>query len=297
MLRSVRSLVRILALAVLLTAVAQAVSFATLAEGTSEVVPLASDTFPGCAWNCSANDVRIQTVWLGDGAGNPIMSCPESGSIPAAYVWVTLNNGTGTERYYVSLLAKLQVGDGPMMSISPCLLSPLLSGGVTQALILTQVTDTPCSSVITLSEVIIPWVTSPEADISCGGRPAACNPSWPSGQAWCGGPYTIDVVPQLTPTAMATGSPTATATLASTPVNTPALTLAPQDDPTATSTLAPTTAQTSSPSAVPTATGEPVQPVLPASGTGAAGGAGSLASLALALLGGAAYWLRRRAGS
>lgn len=305
--RLIPLVLRAFLLTAMLMTFTQAMSSATLAQGTGEIAPLAGGAFPECAWNCSANDVQIESVWLGDAAGNRIAVCPVSGAIPTAYVWVTLNNITGTERLYVSLKGNLQVGDGPVTAISPCLISPLTSGGTTSALLLSQVQNVRCTSVITLSQVVIPWVTSPEANTSCAGRPTECNPSWPSGQAWCGGPYTIDVVPEPTPTATATptntatatrtNTATATATRTNTPVNTPALTLAPQDDPTATPTnplVSATPGLTTVPTAVPTATSQPQQPVLPATGTGSTAGTGSALSLAIAVAGCVAYWLRRK---
>jgi uncharacterized repeat protein (TIGR01451 family) len=58
---------------------------------------------PYC-WGCTANDITISDLWLGDVNGNPLPTC--SGSSPVtAYVWVRFSNNQNSQRNGILLYA------------------------------------------------------------------------------------------------------------------------------------------------------------------------------------------------
>jgi len=49
--------------------------------------------WPNCGWNCTANDIVVETVWLGDSGGSPIGAghCTP-GQMTTAYIWARIRN-------------------------------------------------------------------------------------------------------------------------------------------------------------------------------------------------------------
>lgn len=292
-------------------------------EVPSEVIPLGPPgTFPGCQWNCTANDVAITSVKIVDSDGNPITQCPEDGTLENPWVEVTISNGTGTGRYFFSFVADLYIDEDVedtvdpvyIEQIYPCLASPVSAGESTYRFALPLGGESlDCGTEITLANIVIPWDTEPGDDPLCTGRPTDCQEYAP---AQCYKPDTLylyiapneEPPPTATmeePTATATlEEPTATATLEE-PTATATLeeptAIATLEEPTAIATLEePTPTNTDVPptqvpatgvpptevpptEVPPTATPEPEYPVLPE--TGAAGaGSGGLGAVTSALL-------------
>jgi uncharacterized repeat protein (TIGR01451 family) len=60
----------------------------------------AKDVWPDCNWVCNAKDITVTKAWLGDASGNELGPCTPGADVDA-YLWVTIDNGTGTDRYCV----------------------------------------------------------------------------------------------------------------------------------------------------------------------------------------------------
>jgi uncharacterized repeat protein (TIGR01451 family) len=62
---------------------------------------------PYC-WGCTANDITISDLWLGDVNGNPLPPC-SGGNPVTAYVWVKFSNNQNSQRNGILLYAKIKV--------------------------------------------------------------------------------------------------------------------------------------------------------------------------------------------
>ena len=65
--------------------------------------------WPECKFQCQANDVIVQRLWLGDDSGEEI-SAPAAGEERSCYLWATFRNIADTPRYAAILLADLYLG-------------------------------------------------------------------------------------------------------------------------------------------------------------------------------------------
>ncbi len=71
--------------------------------------PALSADWPDCKFQCRANDVIVQRLWLGDDRGEEI-SAPPAGEERSCYLWATFRNNANTPRYAAILLADLYLG-------------------------------------------------------------------------------------------------------------------------------------------------------------------------------------------
>jgi hypothetical protein len=71
--------------------------------------PALQADWPDCKFQCRANDVIVQRLWLGDDSGEGI-SAPEEGEDRSCYLWATFRNNANTPRYAAILLADLYLG-------------------------------------------------------------------------------------------------------------------------------------------------------------------------------------------
>ncbi|MDD4652422.1 MAG: PKD domain-containing protein, partial [Methanothrix sp.] len=71
--------------------------------------PAISADWPDCKFQCQANDVIVQRLWLGDDSGEEISS-PAVGEERACLLWATFRNNANTPRYAAILLADLYLG-------------------------------------------------------------------------------------------------------------------------------------------------------------------------------------------
>jgi hypothetical protein len=173
-------------LALALGAPAETVLAQDTGSSPQEVEPMAPPgEFPNCSWNCTAKDVRITDVWLGDETGEPCTP----GATEDLTVWVRLQNNTGTERYYVSVITDVEVyySDGtlfPMdpnpVSVSPCVYSPILPDeDAVGPVAVVEGAGVTCDLTVYLRNTIVAWNTTPDkAGDTCEFAPTACN-AWP----------------------------------------------------------------------------------------------------------------------
>jgi hypothetical protein len=68
-----------------------------------------SADWPDCKFQCQANDVIVQRLWLGDDSGEELSS-PAMGEERSCYLWATFRNNANTPRYAAILLADLYLG-------------------------------------------------------------------------------------------------------------------------------------------------------------------------------------------
>lgn len=68
--------------------------------------PAISEDWPGCKFQCRANDVTVSRLWLGDDRGEDQLS-GVAGEKQSCYLWATFHNNANTPRYAAILLADL----------------------------------------------------------------------------------------------------------------------------------------------------------------------------------------------
>jgi hypothetical protein len=71
--------------------------------------PAISADWPDCKFQCRANDVIVQRLWLGDDGGEKISS-PLVGEERSCHLWARFRNNANTPRYAAILLADLYLG-------------------------------------------------------------------------------------------------------------------------------------------------------------------------------------------
>jgi hypothetical protein len=70
------------------------------------MLPVLSEDWPGCKFQCRANDVTVSRVWIGDETGEDLPSAVP-GETQSCYLWATINNNANAPRYAAILLADL----------------------------------------------------------------------------------------------------------------------------------------------------------------------------------------------
>jgi len=179
----------------------------TLAPKEIIIEPLGSsstrgaDVWPGCNWVCTAGDTQVTRAWLGDINGDELPTCTP-GSPVTAYIWVEIENQTGTTRYAVWLTAAIYIytnGNLTQSDLDRCI-ADTISAKSTMEDWVYNFTWT-CGSVVVLANhpqvdpedgLIISWLTSdPDAPQCINGAPTDCKGSRKS-QSYCGGNYTVE---------------------------------------------------------------------------------------------------------
>ena len=116
-----------------------------------------SATWPNCNWGCTAGDVSLNKVYLGDDTGTPLAPC-SSGSNVTAYVWGNFTNGTGTSRYSVWLIFDLWVNGSLANSSIQCDLDAIAPGSVIGQL--WGPMSWQCGQTVTIKNLIVSWIGS-----------------------------------------------------------------------------------------------------------------------------------------
>ncbi|MFC1789777.1 PKD domain-containing protein, partial [Patescibacteria group bacterium] len=150
----------------------------------------AEPTWPDCIYSnsCTANDVNINNIWLGDcTTGDPLISCTSGVSVSTC-IWVELNNGTGSNRYSVTLLAEKYINDNIDDNVDTCALDSLPTGISSYNL---ENINWVCGDDIELKNIVIAWGTSGKV---CSESYPNCN-KYPGGQ--CYKPTNIHVAAPL----------------------------------------------------------------------------------------------------
>ncbi|OPY51710.1 MAG: PKD domain protein [Methanosaeta sp. PtaU1.Bin112] len=71
--------------------------------------PALSADWPDCKFQCQANDVIVERLWLGDDSGE-VISSPVAGEARSCYLWAAFRNNANAPRYAAILLADLYQG-------------------------------------------------------------------------------------------------------------------------------------------------------------------------------------------
>ena len=140
-----------------------------------------TSTWPTCIYNnsCTANDFTVQNVRLGDctnGSANGALSNCTPGNPVSTCIWGDFNNGTGAERYSVTLLADLFINGATSSNIDICALDKV-SSGITAAKL--SNINWVCGDEIKLNNILIAWDTNNKS--TCAGNWGKCN-AYPGGQ-------------------------------------------------------------------------------------------------------------------
>lgn len=138
------------------------------------ICPVAAE-WPDCKFQCTAKDVVIENVYLGDASGKPLQPCSQ-GTAARAYVWTTITNRASAPRYNLVLLADLVFG-GAVERIERCVLD-VIEGGSTRSVRIHEL-EWSCGKELHIEDMILSWETSGRrgCDISgmkCGERTTQC---------------------------------------------------------------------------------------------------------------------------
>ena len=136
-----------------------------LPGGSPPAVQAAAGDWPDCSWNCNANDVVVNRMWLGDADGSELDTC-KPGEPVTAYVWVEFENKTNSQRYAVILFGDLFINDVLDSPIDECVLEHIPKNAVTSAN-LTSINWT-CGDEVELRNAYVVWKPSHEtcADVT-----------------------------------------------------------------------------------------------------------------------------------
>ncbi len=130
--------------------------------------------FPDCRWNCRSNDVALESIYL-EGPSTCL-----SGETIDATLYGMFVNGTGTERYDVTLLADLVITSDTGSTVTELTVTNLTASippGAT-SLPIADISF-PCGADVELRDVVVSWDTKEGGDLSCSARAVKCsmNPS------------------------------------------------------------------------------------------------------------------------
>jgi hypothetical protein len=131
------------------------------------IVPaLAADTWPNCAFKCTAGDVTLVSIYAVVAGG----AC-ESGGTTMAQIYGRFT--ASAQRYAVILIGDLHVEGGTTQRLEQC--AGDLPAGTTDVLLTTVAW--PCGRAITLGNINVSWSTNREtcADATCASRAAQCS--------------------------------------------------------------------------------------------------------------------------
>jgi len=160
--------------------------------------PVQAADWPFYKWNCSAGDTQVVRVWLGDASGEELSTC-DPGDIVNAYVWVEIENTTGTERYAVWLTAGIYVGGTLNYTIDRCVAATVPPKTATNATV--DSFNWTCGSVVELSNhpdvdpvhgLVVSWLTSDPGAPQCTTGDPTIKPGPRKAQSYCGGTVIVE---------------------------------------------------------------------------------------------------------
>jgi PKD repeat protein len=149
-------------------------------------------TWPDCKFQCTANDVNLVDLWLGDVDGTPLPNTCTPGDSVTAYIWAGFHSTASSDRYSVILLAKIWVNDVLEHSFyddSPagvCSLDSIVGGGDSTAIVYGQggTFTWTCGDVVEVRDAVVSWDTSAStcatAERTCAARGTSKCGSWPA---------------------------------------------------------------------------------------------------------------------
>jgi len=140
---------------------------------------LAAD-WPTCGWSCSANDVNVTRIWLGDClTGAELTSCTP-GNIVSTCIWGEFYNGANKGSYTIMLLAEKHINDDINFSmIDKCALDSIAGKTTTPAAL--EPISWNCGDKIELKNITVAW--QPNDHENCTTVSRVCN-NFPSGQCY-----------------------------------------------------------------------------------------------------------------
>ena len=139
-------------------------------------------SWPDCSFGCTANDVNVLDVYLGDSSGNELGPCNPGDSV-TAYICAIFENNANSARYAVTLLANISIDsvlEESFWNYTPhdglCVLDSI--GGKTNKTEKIYSFTWTCGQEVKLENVVISWVTSStncsdyesNSDLSCAAR-------------------------------------------------------------------------------------------------------------------------------
>jgi len=123
-------------------------------------------------WNCTAADISVNRVWIGDVSGVDLTSC-QSGEIVSAYIWVTIDNHTGTERVAAKLLYDLFIDSVDSGSSDVCVAELIPAGTIADYNV--QSINWSCGSTVELRNFVLSFSTGDTCSSpTCTNRKAKC---------------------------------------------------------------------------------------------------------------------------
>jgi len=139
------------------------------------------ESWPNCGWSCSANDVRVTKLWLGDcNTGVELNSCTLGQTVNTC-IWGEFNNNSNHARRVVILLADLYInGVFTLPKIDKCALDSIASKATTSAKL--ENINWTCGNDLELKNIIVAWQTRMSSE-TCATVDRHCN-DFPSGQCY-----------------------------------------------------------------------------------------------------------------
>ena len=141
--------------------------------------PAVSQGWPQCGFQCSANDVTMTRLWLGDSTGKDLPPC-SGGNKQSAYLWISFYNNANKPRYGVILLADVYINGILQQTFYDqgiCVLDSIPSKATSSFPIYSFTWD--CGQEVKLARTVLSWETSTgttcsNADRSCSSRSTKC---------------------------------------------------------------------------------------------------------------------------
>lgn len=158
-----------------------------LLSGTTTVAngSFTDTDWPGCSFQCTANDVTVTKLELVDSQGNSIVSCTPTSEITAR-IRATFNNNSNSERLAIVMLGDLYQ-DGTKLqtlttgSVPGVCAGDIIDRGATTTKILDGSFVWKCGTTVTIQNLILSWDTAKNATCSnfftapsCGNRTTKC---------------------------------------------------------------------------------------------------------------------------
>lgn len=138
-----------------------------------------SEDWPGCKFQCQANDVTVSRLWLGDDQGNDIVS-GEPGEKRSCILWAQFKNNANSPRYAAILLADLYLNGTLSQSFYDqglCVLDTIGPKSTNAYPIRTLIWTR--GEEVMLNRLVLSWETAKDASCTqakrkCGSRNTKC---------------------------------------------------------------------------------------------------------------------------
>ena len=137
----------------LITTLASVVFGLCAAVGEAE----AQAWYDDCVWNCTAREIQVTRIYLGDASGNDLVPC-NIGDPATAYVWVEFRNLANDPREQITLTGALYVDGVFTQQIEECVLDAIPANGT--SLVSIYSFDWICGETVELTDLLIFWNTS-----------------------------------------------------------------------------------------------------------------------------------------